>query len=141
MEDYYFKSLKNKGLLIFVANKDKFTILEEKFLDLNVGDKIKKVGNSSNGGMAVLNRESVFSPFVYYAGIREEKMHINSTKKDRLLMFRVREEDKPINILKSDDLYCAYIIIEDKENSNFELKVPDVENNTINIFQTIFTKY
>lgn len=140
MSDYYFRSLKNQALLVFIGNKENFEILKENFLDLRVGDKITQIGDSTKGGMAVLNREAKFRPFIYYAGIRYEKIHLNSNKKEKLLMFRVRDEDKPEGILESDDFYCAFIILKDKLKGSFELKVPDIENNAINIFQPIFFK-
>lgn len=131
-ENYYWVNICKPSLIAFIGQKIDFE--EVNFLHLNVGDKVCEIGNGK-GGMAVLNRKDTFEPYITYVGIRTEVLNGNST---RLLLFKVREEDKPEPVLKHHDMYLAYIILYDAEKDKYELKTFDSKSNTINIFRPEF---
>lgn len=136
-EDYFFTHLMNKNpLMIFIGKNiviDKLSIF-----GLNPGDKICQVGNNrgtgAGSGMAGLNRFDNFNPYITYVGVRHEK-----TIKGRLLMFKVRDEDKPQIVKADDDYFISYEII--NEDIEPELKLYDHRLKVPCMYRPIFTHY
>lgn len=146
-EDYYYTTL-NSGLLIFIGAKKSFKIIANDFLDLKVGEKICTVGDPKRGkgsGQATLNRWDEFKPYITYVGYRMEKIHLNSDKEYKILLFQIRDEDKPEVVAESDNYYISYIVLEDHRTDEivYELKVPSTPDNrfAVRIYKPKFTRY
>lgn len=129
---------------MFGGNKKSFKIIKKPFLGLEVGDRITRVGESYEtcGGMAVLNREENFKPYVTYAGYRYEKIHINSNEKNRIMLFQLRDEDTFEGALPTDNYFIGFIVLYDEKKNLYELKSPyDPEKMIVKLYKPKFKKY
>lgn len=135
-EDYFFKCLSGYPMIIFIGRNIEIQPLN--FIKLEVGSKISEIGTNKKG-MAVLNRCDTFSPYITYVGLRFESMNkMQPNHKSKLLMFKVRDEDKPESVSKTDDMYIAYKVLFDSEYFKYELQSVDPENGIFNIYQPEF---
>lgn len=121
--DYYFKLIESDNpVFVFVGQ---MSIEKKEFCGLKVGDKINRIGDLNRSGQAALNRMQRFKTYVTYAGIFHlEKFYLDGAPAD-ILMFEMRENERPEGI--NEPCYCGYIIIEQEDFK--ELLVPDLKNN------------
>lgn len=129
-EDYFWQSLEE--FYVFVSRNLK--IEKEDFGDLKVGDKVYQVGKL--GGSAAINRQALFYPYITYAGIRYEKM-TEDGETNRVLMFRVRTEDKPVSVEEKDVVHVGFILI-GEDLGTPELFHWNIRYNTPTIYQPKF---
>ena len=127
--------IKNPNLVLIISPN--LIIEKAPFGSLEVGDRVSQIGRK---GENPFNRVMKFTPYAEYVGTKYIRFDGVSNIKEKVALFKIREEDKPRDVRDEEGVYMAFNVSY-YVTVGYELSMVNPLTKDISLFKPIFSKY